>query len=407
MDDHIQLIEEAITLLHRFLGYAAAKQDFKPILQFIGNTPKPAQENKNPSDVPTSDGAEREFVEFTEKEIKQMPKIFKTLIVIKKRRCRIRRRKSGENSETYEIRFRADGYNVTACGKTRELAKANFLKKLQKTKPEEHDHDPIGGVPNTFSAFARFYFEQFRRKKVTAVTLEKDVHRLEKHLIPHFGELPIAKITPTTCSMLLERLSNEGKGKTVDELYSLLNVIFKGAIAHGIITRNPLELVFHVEHTRKSGVALSREEENALFAALTEPEYIVAAAIALYTGLRPNELSSARIDGEFIVAINSKRKTRDIEYKKIPIINRLRPYVANGFPTLPPVKLLRRRVKAALPNHILYDLRTTFYTRCDEYGVSPPARDHFVGHSAGTLTNAYRDLSDEYLLLEGKKLNQW
>ena len=57
-----------------------------------------------------------------------------------------------------------------------------------------------------------------------------------------------------------------------------------------------------------------------------------------------------------------------------------------------------------LPNHIFYDLRTTFYTRCEECGVEPPARDHFVGHSNSVLNATYTDLSDEYLLKEGKKL---
>ena len=60
-----------------------------------------------------------------------------------------------------------------------------------------------------------------------------------------------------------------------------------------------------------------------------------------------------------------------------------------------------------MPTHKLYDLRTAFYTRCDEYGVSQSARDEFVGHSGGALANAYRDLSDEYLLKETKKLNEW
>ena len=41
--------------------------------------------------------------------------------------------------------------------------------------------------------------------------------------------------------------------------------------------------------------------------------------LALYTGLRPNELYTAKIEGNFIVAINSKRKNRKLEYKKIPI----------------------------------------------------------------------------------------
>ena len=93
--------------------------------------------------------------------------------------------------------------------------------------------------------------------------------------------------------------------------------------------------------------------------------------------------------------------------KKIPVIERLRPYIQNGIPELPSPQLLRRRISAALPNHKLYDLRTMFYTRYDEYGVAPTARDEFVGHSSGELTNAYRDLSDEYLLREGKKLNDW
>ena len=68
------------------------------------------------------------------------------------------------------------------------------------------------------------------------------------------------------------------------------------------------------------------------------------------------------------------------------------------------LQYIREQFNKALPNHILYDLRTTFYTRCEECGVAPPARGEFVGHSRGRLNNAYSDLSDEYLLKEGRKL---
>lgn len=65
------------------------------------------------------------------------------------------------------------------------------------------------------------------------------------------------------------------------------------------------------------------------------------------------------------------------------------------------------RFNKLFPKHKLYDLRTTFYTRCQECGVADVARDKFVGHSLGALGNAYTDLSNEFLIREANKLNYW
>ena len=101
---------------------------------------------------------------------------------------------------------------------------------------------------------------------------------------------------------------------------------------------------------------------------------------------------------------SEKRKNNKVEYKKIPITPMLAPYV-KGIDKFESINrdVIREKFKAVLPNHILYDMRTTFYSRLKECGIADAARDEFAGHSLGALGNAYIDLSNEYLLREGAK----
>ena len=353
----------------------------------------------------SSENEAERFVKFTKKEILQMPTRFRKIFLLGGAVVRVYKRKSCSQGKhtvyNYELRCRSDGYNVYASSNDFEEAKRKFIENL---KTAERTKD-LPKVPTTFHEFSMYYFENFRKRKVRPLTFENDKYRYNNHLKPLFGDMRIKDITPAQCQKLIDSFLEKGQGKSADEIYSLLNVILKMAIAHGIIERNPLAIIVKEKHICKHGVALSKAEEQELLDKTAGTRYQLLYAVALYTGLRPNELYTARIEGEFIIAVNSKRKRQRIEYKRIPITPMLAPYLV-GVEELhfPRLEYMRMNVKAILPNHKLYDLRTTFYTRCQECGVAEVALKEFVGHSLGGLADTYTDLSDEFLLKEGKKL---
>ncbi len=356
-----------------------------------------------PTQQTTEETQTAEVLEFTEQEISKMPKQFRTIFKTDGVRAHVRKR-IRNNSISYEIRFRADGYNISASGLTVAEAKVRFIQKLHDAqngiKPTAPD------IPKTFDKFAMYYFENFRKRKVKSTTYEKDLVRLKKHILPVFGNMNIKDIMPQQCQKLIDDILISGKGKTAEDVFSLMNCTFKMAIKHNILQHNPLDIVIHEKHERKHGKALTIDEEKLLLQKAKEP-YKTLFAIALYTGIRPNEYETVRITDTMIYANNSKRHNGKVETKRIPIIPILRPYI-NADTVMPNVSInsARKIIKKILGDERkLYDLRTTFYTRCQMYGVAPAARDEFVGHSSGKLTDTYTDLPDDYLIKEGLKLD--
>lgn len=340
------------------------------------------------------------FLKFTKQELSKMPIRFRKELIINDRLVRCRKRISGRKTINYEIRYRRHGYNIAVSSNDLEKAKEKFIEAL-KTADSGATKST---VPTTFHEFATYYFENFRIKKVAKETYSGDMGRYKNHILPHFGSKSLKTITASDCQILLDKYIDKGMGKTADEIHSLLNCIFKMAIAHNLITQNPLAIVVHSEHERTHGKALTKQEERKLLDGLKGTRYLIPFAVALYTGMRPNEYKTAKIQGDFIIAVNSKRKNKKVEYKRIPISPMLKPYL-EGVTELdfPYVESMRTHMNEHVKGHKIYDMRTTFYTRCRECGVADAARDEFMGHSSGALANAYTDLSDEYLLAEIQK----
>lgn len=412
MDNHERgTIKQILNLLHGLLGRDDAKADYRPELTFVPDNPDgvlvfpDSRAGKEKSPSADTGGSEDDIVRFNDEEIRQMStnRTFTRIIRLCGFSAHLRMRASGKNSVTYELRFRRGGYNISASGRTKAEAKARFVEKARTAKPRLSRPDSL---PTSFDGFTRFYFETFRKERVTEYTFRLDNQKYRAYIQPFLGAKNIKQITPEHCKRVLDNLLQKGYERLSQSIYSLMNIIFKSAIAHHLISINPMDSLPTIRHEYGHGHALTYEEEKILLFSVKETPYELMFAVALYTGLRPNEYKTAQIDGPFIVAVNSKRKHRKVEYKKIPISPMLRPYL-EGVTELRfyRVEHIRDKMKEILPDHKLYDLRTTFYTRCQECGVAEIARKEFVGHSLGILEKTYTDLSDAFLLKEGEKLN--
>lgn len=332
-----------------------------------------------------------------------MPNKFKKIFRTNGYTAWIRRRSDDRYKCSYEVRYRRSGYNISVSGKTIEIAKQRFIDALNNAEPKEKSADK--GIPTTFNEFTMYFFKSFRWRKVVKETQRIDMQRYNMYLLPTFSDKELKNITPGECQKLIDSIFAKGTPKQATEVFSLLNQILKMAIKHNIIVHNPCDIVFVQKYEKKHGKALTKDEERELLKATSGTPYLLMFAIALYTGLRPNEYKTARIDGKFIIAKNSKQKDSKEHIKRIPITPMLAPYLENiSEIKFYSVSTLRDKLQSIFPKHKLYDLRTTFYTRCQECGVTDIARNLFVGHSLGGLADTYTDISDEYLLNESAKL---
>lgn len=254
----------------------------------------------------------------------------------------------------------------------------------------------------TFDEFAQYYFTTFRWRRITADTRRADTSRYNAYISPALGAMTFNEIMPNNIQEIIDGLSD--KPKTAHEVYGLMRILFAAAIKYRMITHNPCDIVFVPAYEKQHGKALTIDEEQQLLEKTSGTAYQQMFAVALYTGLRPNEYKTAYIDNGFITARNSKQHDGKEHKKKIPISPMLAQYLTDSL-TFYGVNRIREKFKSILPQHKLYDLRTTFYTRCQECGVSDVARKLFVGHTLGGLADTYTDVSDEYLIREAQKLN--
>lgn len=314
--------------------------------------------------------------------------------------------KAVKKSVCYEIRYRSNGYDISASSTNLAKAKEKFL---GKTIPGEIEKYYTSKQENETKLFQNVFEEWFRFKSKTKVT-EKVLNTHKKHfetLPKNIQQKPIATITMEDVATCLNGLAE----RMYEEYRTLFNMVFNFAIANGYIFNNPLSLIPFSRATRKTREALSEQELRSFLIKIQQPKFDEIRQIAYFYyffGLRASELNEeTRREGDFIITQNRKRKNGKIEYKKIPIPKEAESLIDWNYPLH---RVIRANTAGKLFRTLLgegksaYNLRHTFSTICQQE-VRQEIVEIWLGDSPQRLIGkVYTHFSDKFMREEMNKV---
>ena len=255
-------------------------------------------------------------LKFNRQEISKMSKTFKKEFIANGLAAHVIKRPSGKTGFYYEIRYRRNGYNLTASAKNIKDAKQKFLKMTELGEIEKYQVKQEKTGLYLLDEIAAEWLK-YKQGKVVPQTWNYYASQYRRYISPILGKQSILFIKTIDIDGIMSGIS----GRLYDDLRTLFSQIFKYAENSGIITYNPVALIPFKKSERVSHNALSVGQIKTLLNALDRPEfakYKQVFLIMLYFALRSCELADAHFEGDFLIARNVKRKNGKIEYKKSP-----------------------------------------------------------------------------------------
>lgn len=356
------------------------------------------------------------LLKFSMEELSKMPisKTFKKEFIANGLAARIIQRPSGKNGVYYEIRYRRNGYNITASSTDLGEAKRKFLEKCSPTNiGKYYNQSPKDrfAPPKviTFGEIAEEWL-RFKQGKCDDRVLYDYRRNYEKYIKKPFEQRPLPEIRTGELDDFLKTLK---RPRLYEDLRTILNSVFKYAAASGIMQHNPVTLIPFVRAERTPRRALTEEEIKILLTALERPEfseYRQPFLAMLYFGLRPCELDDeTHFEGDFLIARNRKRHKNKVEYKKIPVHPCVRDLFDREKTLKPPLSWqtankVIKRIFGKGTDITQYFLRHTFSTVCQMY-VRQDIVNIWLGDAPDKLIGKhYTHFPDDFMLQEMKKV---
>lgn len=336
-------------------------------------------------------------MKFTNEETLKMATTFKKQFIANGLVAHVIKRKSGKNSFCYEIRYRSNGFCISAAANDLNKAKAKFLQKTVPREIEKYRTESAIKAQNYFCGV----FEEWHQYKKGTIS-EKELNRFRTNFENLPESLRNKRITEIK-TIDLDRILKEVKPRKYEELRTLFNGVFKYAIASGLLNNNPVALIKFKRAERQSRECLSEDEIKAFLTRITAEKYDAIrqfAYILYFFGLRPCEIDEeTHREGNFLIARNRKRKNGKIEYKKIPVPKQAQELIEWNKPLTADLHRLKINdmMKDLLAGKTAYCLRHTFATICQQY-VRPDIVDIWMGDSPQRLVGkVYTHFPDDFM----------
>ena len=333
-------------------------------------------------------------LDFNEKDIMKMPKIFRNEFKTGKVKARIRRRDDGR----YEIRCQINKKRISATSKTLEIAKQKFIKQLNAlTAPQT----TVSRKNVTLYDYMKKWLETTKKPYIKPNTYKFYLQTFNTDIVPRFGTRELTSIKTFELQDFINEYTNAEKFRTAKKIAQLLSAVFDYAVSDELLTRSPMNKVVVAIYEQEHGTPLTRTEESAFIRSFMEDPNIYRQAFVfmLYTGLRRSELSSVIVSDKWVTVTTAKqRKGKKEKTRKIPVSPMLRavlPLIDVTAIKALSVGVLTKQFKKDCPKHHLHELRHTFITRCQECGIQRELVSLWAGHAADSsiTSTVYTHLS--------------
>ncbi len=204
--------------------------------------------------------------------------------------------------------------------------------------------------------FSEFAIEvQKGRVHLAPTTRARDDSYLRNLVLPHLGDLPLARIRPTHLRQMVASLSADGKAPaTVRKAYQIANLILNQAVLDDKIVRTPARGVkLPSLRDSESEIRFLSPDEVAQLHEAIDARYRVAVSLGAYAGLRMGEMLGLQV------------ANLDLLRRRLTVTHSLTNL--NGSVSLGPTKTKGSRRTISLPQTLVEELAA----HLAEFGTGP------------------------------------